>query len=426
MADAYYSNQAVATTLTGSVSSGATSVNVAATTGFPGSFPYTLALDYGSGTEELVSVTAAAGLTLTVTRGFSGTSAQSHSLGAVVKHVYHAGDATDFRTHQDATSGVHGVSGALVGTTSTQTLTNKTLTAPAISAPTVTGGGSLAGTFTGTPTLSGAVLFTGTPIVQAGAASTAALNARVSGDSVARLEVRADGRLSWGSGAGAADTVLYREGTGMLTTDNIFRVYRAAGTDSALSVRVSGDANSRFQALASGELTWGAGGGSSVDTNLYRSAANTLKTDDALEVVGNISAANYQSGGWTAYSPVFSSTGTAPNIGNGTLTGRYALFGKTMALTFALTGGTTTTLGTGSLKIGVPLAAAGGSYYGVCRLNGADSWPGQLSLGLGATEMDVALAASATNPRLTNWTATTPEALGAGETLRGTIIYEVA
>jgi hypothetical protein len=131
MANAYfYSNTAIQTTLSGSISSGATSLVVVATTGFPSSYPYVLALDYGAGTEELVTVSSAAGTTLTVTRGFGGTSAQSHSSGAIVRHVYNSQDATDFRTHEAATSSVHGVTGALVGATQTQTLTNKTLTAP--------------------------------------------------------------------------------------------------------------------------------------------------------------------------------------------------------------------------------------------------------------------------------------------------------
>ena len=48
MANAYfYSNVAQATTLSGSISAGATTVTVGATTGFPSSFPYVLALDYG-------------------------------------------------------------------------------------------------------------------------------------------------------------------------------------------------------------------------------------------------------------------------------------------------------------------------------------------------------------------------------------------
>lgn len=152
----FYSNTAVQTTLAGSISNASLTITVAAVTGFPISYPYVLALDFGGTTEELVTVTSAAGTVLTLgTRGFSGTSAQSHTLGAVVRHVYNAQDATDFRTHEVATGAVHGVASTIVGTTDTQTLTNKTLTSPTVN------GAALTGTVTGTPTFSGAVTFSG-------------------------------------------------------------------------------------------------------------------------------------------------------------------------------------------------------------------------------------------------------------------------
>jgi hypothetical protein len=126
----YYSSIAQQTTLTSGITASGTTMIVAATTGFPGSLPYTLAVDYGTSSEELVEVTGVAGTTLTVTRAVDGTSGSSHNPGAVVRHVSSARDFTDSRTHEAATTNVHGLSGgaAVVGTTSTQTLTNKTLT----------------------------------------------------------------------------------------------------------------------------------------------------------------------------------------------------------------------------------------------------------------------------------------------------------
>lgn len=57
----------------------------------------------------------------------------------------------------------------------------------------------------------------------------------------------------------------------------------ASVSSQAVGVRVDGDSEPRVKIDAGGKITWSSGSATG-DVNLYRSAANTLKTDDALDV----------------------------------------------------------------------------------------------------------------------------------------------
>lgn len=128
--------------------------------GYP-TVPFVVAVDYNSAAEELVLVTAVSGTTLTVTRGFNGTTGQAHAVGAVVRHVITAQDMVDATTHYGTalTAGAHGVTGALATFLATPSsanlsglLTDETGSGPAVFAtgPTIT-----SPTFTGTVTAGG-------------------------------------------------------------------------------------------------------------------------------------------------------------------------------------------------------------------------------------------------------------------------------
>jgi hypothetical protein len=135
----YYSNTAADTTLSTSMTNVQTTITVVSASGFPSSFPFTLVVEPGAANAEIVTVTSlSSGTTYNITRGVDGTSAVAHTSGVPVRHMITARDFTEWQTHTDATS-AHGVAGAVVGTTDTQTLSGKTLSSPTLSG-TMTGG----------------------------------------------------------------------------------------------------------------------------------------------------------------------------------------------------------------------------------------------------------------------------------------------
>lgn len=77
------------------------------------------------------------------------------------------------------------------------------------------------------------------------------------------------------------------------------------------NLRVGSEANNKFHVRGDGATFWGAGGATAVDTNLYRSAANTLKTDDNLIVALNSTV-----------------TGNSAIGGNETVTGNHTVTGN--------------------------------------------------------------------------------------------------
>lgn len=338
----FFSSIAQPTALAGGIANTNLTIQVQATTGFPTSYPYTLALDYGTSSEELVDVTNAAGTTLTVTRGVDGTSAQTHSIGAVVRHTSSGRDFSDFQTHAAATSGIHGVSGTLVGTSDAQTLANKTLTSPSIS------GATASGTWTGSPTFSGAPVFTGGPSFRAALAATTAAGVRVTGDTQDRLAVGADGKHYWGTGGAVWDTSLERTAAATLRSNGLFQSFRQNSTDPAFSGLISTDTVERWRAYASGLQEWGPGGSTARDTNLYRNSAGELKTDTALTVVGALSAANFTAGAGNSWTPTWStSTGLhTPSYGNASVAAEWFRYGRLISFFVQVTFGSTTNFGT--------------------------------------------------------------------------------
>lgn len=120
-----YTNTASRAALDAPLNSSSPTFGVTGFTGYP-SVPFYVLLDRDTSSAELVEVTNVAGSTLTVNRGSGGTSSTSHSAGGTVEHVIPAAVPQSVEQHVEATSNVHGITGALVGADSTGTLANKT------------------------------------------------------------------------------------------------------------------------------------------------------------------------------------------------------------------------------------------------------------------------------------------------------------
>ena len=107
MARKYFSNTAVATTLSASISDSDSSLTVNSSTGYP-AVPFVIAINAGTSSEEVIKVGAKSGTTFsTLTRGHDGSTARAHTSGASVKHVAAAEDFTGLWTHTHATSDGH-------------------------------------------------------------------------------------------------------------------------------------------------------------------------------------------------------------------------------------------------------------------------------------------------------------------------------
>lgn len=169
------------------------------------------------------------------------------------------------------------------------------------------------------------------------AAGNISYRSRVAADTNDRFQINADGKISWGTGAAALDTnmyrnaagvlrmdgaagvgafldlsnntaaslrfgtaqdtVLYRSAAGVLTTDGQFVSKAATNAMAATTLagagstafysQVTGDAQGRFFILADGKLNWGPGTGAT-DTAMRRTAAGVLQVDGSLRATGTV------------------------------------------------------------------------------------------------------------------------------------------
>jgi hypothetical protein len=145
-----------------------------------------------------------------------------------------------------------------------------------------------------------------------GAATTDLLiDHRVTTDANPRFSVRADGLQAWGDGTNPQDVTLWRFAAGALALGTSsqkgrLRAYGSGTTDNAVETLITTDAQFRWYVRADGQQWWG-DGASVPDTNLYRWAADRLRTNDLLVadlgVQTKVKAGTPVDADWTAAPP---------------------------------------------------------------------------------------------------------------------------
>ncbi len=327
----YFSSTAIETVLQsaiGAQSQGAanTSFIVGSVSGFPSQYPYTLIIDPDTSKEEVLTVFAGAGTTLSVYRGADGTQAQAHSSGAVVRHGVSGRDFREEQTHIAARgfdidqtildsanqTHVHGIitgEGVVVGTLKTQTLTNKTLTTPTINGATVTGtvtstatasGGTytsatitsstiststLTGSFTASAATFVSPTISGSPVIT-GLSSAGMVN------SSATPKIYVDSILGSATSAAASATAAAASATAAATSATSAAASATAAATSATSAATSASSALTSQTAAATSATSAAASATAATTSATSAAASaTAATTSATSAAASATAA---------------------------------------------------------------------------------------------------------------------------------------
>ena len=309
----YYSSNAAKTTLANSITSSSTSLELAAAANLPTQYPYTLILEKDTANEEVVEVTSKTGTAYNITRNIDNSGAKGHAIGANVEHGVSARDFTESRAHEVATTGVHGVTGDVVGTGGAQTFTGtKTFNAADItaSANIKAGGFKITGLADGTASTDAATKGQVDTVV--GSASSAATSATSSANSATAAANSANtattqaGIATTQASAAAASAVTAATSAGTATTQAASAATSATSAANSASAAASSAATA---ATSAGTATTQAASAATSATSAANSATASA-TSAGQAATSASSASTSAASAATSYSQVVAQTGS--------------------------------------------------------------------------------------------------------------------
>jgi len=212
-------------------------------------------------------------------------------------------------------------------------------------------------------------------------------------------------------------TLTLPDATGTAVTTGNLSDITSTGTLSSLTVtgNVTVDTNTLF-----------------VNSSTNRVGVVNASPSYALDVVGDINAsvalriAGNAIGSGINYTPSWTSTGTAPAIGNGTLSGRYFRVGNLIIAQIYWLAGSTTTFGTAAYRMSLPVTSAALTYmYGFAQFTDASTFNTYIMY---AQPITTTTSQFTWNVGGINsvWAQTTPVTMANGDAMQATLIYEAA
>lgn len=339
--------------LTASMSTIDTTFNLSTNSGWPtGSVgTFIVAIDAGTGSEEKILCQTQSSSVITVAsggRGFDGTIAHTHSIGASVYPCWSSAEADELNLHAASTNTVHGVTGNVVGDVDAQTLTNKTISGASNTITNVAKAsvaGAPAGAFVGTTdaqtltnkTMSGASnTFSAIPVAALSGGPTGAIvgtidvqtltNKTINGGSntISNVAASSINQVNGGANLGA-DVVTLKSRVDAFTMGAIPVVVMAssgsftapqAGTAKAIRVRIvnGGAGSGGIAATSSSSAVSGAGGGGAYAERVLLVSSVTFPLQVTIGAGGTAGASGANQGGVGGQTLVKDNNGTGANL----------------------------------------------------------------------------------------------------------------